>query len=77
MDVLAILLALGVLFIGGVVFTVWSDLQHVDKMVWQNTTDLKKKIRHLEQDVIELNKIIVELKKAKEEEEPEEKNVSS
>jgi hypothetical protein len=76
MDVLAILLALGVLFIGGVVFTVWSDLQHVDKMVWQNTTDLKKKIRHLEQDVIELNKIIVELKKAKEEE-PEEKNVSS
>jgi len=76
MDVLAILLALGVLFIGGVVFSVWSDLQHVDKMVWQNTTDLKKKIRHLEQDVIELNKIIVELKKAKEEE-PEEKNVSS
>jgi len=76
MDVLAILLALGVLFIGGVVFSVWSDLQHVDKMVWQNTTDLKKKIRHLEQDVIELNKIIVELKNAKEEE-PEEKNVSS
>jgi len=75
MDVLAILLALGVLFIGGVVFTVWSDLQHVDKMVWQNTTDLKKKIRHLEQDVIELNKTIVELKKAKEEEQ-EEKNVS-
>ena len=76
MDVLAILLALGVLFIGGVVFTVWSDLQHVDKMVWQNTTDLKKKIRHLEQDVIELNKTIIELKKANEEE-PEEKNVSS
>ena len=75
MDVLAILLALGVLFIGGVVFTVWSDLQHVDKMVWQNTTDLKKKIRHLEQDVIELNKTIIELKKAKEEEQ-EEKNVS-
>lgn len=75
MDVLAILLALGVLFIGGVVFTVWSDLQHVDKIVWQNTTDLKKKIRHLEQDVIELNKTIVELKKAKEEEQ-EEKNVS-
>ena len=76
MDVLAILLALGVLFIGGVVFSVWSDLQHVDKMVWQNTTDLKKKIRHLEQDVIDLNKTISELKKAKEEE-PEEKNVSS
>tara|TARA_R100001509_G_scaffold152646_3_gene113066 strand:+ start:227 stop:457 length:231 start_codon:yes stop_codon:yes gene_type:complete len=75
MDVLAILLALGVLFIGGVVFTVWSDLQHVDKIVWQNTTDLKKKIRLLEQDVIELNKTIVELKKAKEEEQ-EEKNVS-
>ena len=72
MDVLAILLALGVLFIGGVVFTVWSDLQHVDKMVWQNTTDLKKKIRHLEQDVIELNKTIMELKKANEEKPEEE-----
>ena len=72
MDVLAILLALGVLFIGGVVFTVWSDLQHVDKIVWQNTTDLKKKIRHLEQDVIELNKTIMELKKANEEKPEEE-----
>jgi len=75
MDVLAILLILGVLFIGGVVFSMWSELQHVDKMVWQNTGELKKKIRHLENEVIELNKTIIELKKAKEEEQ-EEKNVS-
>jgi len=75
MDVLAILLILGVLFIGGVVFSMWSELQHVDKMVWQNTGELKKKIRHLENEVIELNKTIIELKKAKEEE-LEEKNVS-
>jgi len=76
MDVLAILLALGVLFIGGVVFSVWNDVQNVDKMVWQNTGELKKKIRHLEQDIIDLNKTISELKKSSEEE-PEEKNVSS
>jgi|TARA_B100001094_G_C17450284_1_gene447925 hypothetical protein len=76
MDVLAILLALGVLFIGGVVFSIWNDLQNVDKLVWQNTGELKKKIRHLEQDIIDLNKTISELKKS-DEEEPEEKNVSS
>ena len=76
MDVLAILLALGVLFIGGVVFSVWNDVQNVDKLVWQNTGELKKKIRHLEQDIIDLNKTISELKKS-DEEEPEEKNVSS
>tara|TARA_B100001059_G_C17571546_1_gene445213 strand:- start:249 stop:479 length:231 start_codon:yes stop_codon:yes gene_type:complete len=76
MDVLAILLALGVLFIGGVVFSVWNDVQNVDKLVWQNTGELKKKIRHLEQDIIDLNKTISELKKSSEEE-PEEKNVSS
>ena len=75
MDVLAILLALGVLFIGGVVFSIWNDLQNVDKLVWQNTGELKKKIRHLEQDIIDLNKTISELKKS--DEEPEEKNVSS
>ena len=72
MDVLAILLALGVLFIGGVVFSIWNDLQNVDKLVWQNTGELKKKIRHLEQDIIDLNKTISELKKS-DEEEPEEK----
>ena len=76
MDVLAILLALGVLFIGGVVFSIWNDLQNVDKLVWQNTGELKKKIRHLEQDIIDLNKTISELKKS-DEEELEEKNVSS
>ena len=76
MDVLAILLALGVLFIGGVVFSIWNDLQNVDKLVWQNTGELKKKIRHLEQDIIDLNKTISELKKS-DQEEPEEKNVSS
>jgi len=76
MDVLAILLALGVLFIGGVVFSMWNDLQNVDKLVWQNTGELKKKIRHLEQDIIDLNKTISELKKS-DEEELEEKNVSS
>ena len=76
MDVLAILLVLGVLFIGGVVFSMWSELQQVDKMVWQNTGELKKKIRHLEQDVLDLNRTISELKKSKEEEELEEKNVS-
>ncbi len=76
MDVLAILLALGVLFIGGVVFSIWNDLQNVDKLVWQNTGELKKKIRHLEQDIIDLNKTISELKKS-DEEESEEKNVSS
>lgn len=72
MDVLAILLALGVLFIGGVVFSIWNDLQNVDKLVWQNTGELKKKIRHLEQDIIDLNKTISELKKSNEEE-PEER----
>lgn len=76
MDVLAILLALGILFIGGVVFSIWNDLQNVDKLIWQNTSELKKKIRHLEQDVIDLNKTISELKKS-DEEELEEKNVSS
>mgnify|MGYP003312874741 CR=1 FL=1 len=76
MEVLAIILSLGILFIGGVVFSMWNDLQNVDKLVWQNTTDLKKKIRHLEQDIIDLNKTIIELKKSSEEE-LEEKNVSS
>lgn len=76
MEVLAIILSLGILFIGGVVFSMWNDLQNVDKLVWQNTTDLKKKIRHLEQDIIDLNKTIIELKKSSEEE-IEEKNVSS
>ena len=76
MEVLSILLVLGALFVGGVVFTLWGEVQNVDKLVWQSNAELKNKIRHLEDEVIGLNKTIKELKESAEEQ-PEEKNVSS
>ena len=76
MEVLSILLVLGALFVGGVVFTLWGEVQNVDKLVWQSNAELKNKIRYLEEEVMGLNRTIKELKEAAEAE-PEEKNVSS
>ena len=76
MEVLSILLVLGALFVGGVVFTLWGEVQNVDKLVWQSNAELKNKIRYLEDEVMGLNRTIKELKEAAEAE-PEEKNVSS
>lgn len=76
MEVLSVLLVLGALFVGGVVFMLWGEVQNVDKLVWQSNAELKNKIRYLEEEVIGLNKTIKEMRDAAEEQ-PEEKNVSS
>ena len=61
-----------IVFIGAVVFFTWSELQGVDRVMWQNNTDMKQKIRKLESDIVELNRTIKELKEQIEDSEEEE-----
>ena len=49
-------------FIGAVVFFTWSELQGVDKAMWQKDTEMRQKVRKLETDVVDLNRTISELK---------------
>ena len=51
-----------IVFVGAVVFYLYGEVQSVDKTLWQNNTDMKQKIRHLEGEVIELNRYIKELR---------------
>ena len=51
-----------IFFIGAVVFFTWSELQGVDKIMWQKDTEMKQKVRKLESDIVDLNRIISELK---------------
>ena len=60
-----------VVFIGAITYTVWNDLQNVDKNVWQSKNEMKDHIRKLEADIIELNRFIRELKDKIEEKEEE------
>jgi len=60
-----------VVFIGAITYTVWNDLQNVDKNVWQSKNEMKDHIRKLEADIIELNRFIKELKDKIEEKEEE------
>ena len=60
-----------VVFIGAITYTVWNDLQNVDKNVWQSKNEMKEHIRKLEADIIELNRFIKELKDKIEEKEEE------
>ena len=51
-----------IFFIGAVVFFTWSELQGVDKAMWQKDTEMKQKVRKLESDIVDLNRTISELK---------------
>lgn len=51
-----------IFFIGAVVFFTWSELQGVDKAMWQKDTEMRQKVRKLESDVVDLNRIISDLK---------------
>ena len=61
-----------VVFIGAITYTVWNDVQNVDKNVWQSKNEMKDHIRKLEADIIELNRFIKELKDKIEEKEEKE-----
>ena len=61
-----------VVFIGAITYTVWNDLQNVDKNVWQSKNEMKDHIKKLEADIIELNRFIRELKDKIEEKEEKE-----
>ena len=61
-----------IVFIGAVVFFTWSELQGVDKAMWQKDTEMKQKVRKLESDIVDLNRTISELKDQLAEEEDEE-----
>jgi len=62
MDPATVIIAIIILFIGGVVFTMWGELQNVDRLMWQSNNELKNKIRNLEDEIIDLNKTIKVLK---------------
>lgn len=51
-----------IFFIGAVVFFTWSELQGVDKAMWQKDTEMRQKVRKLESDIVNLNRTISELK---------------
>jgi len=51
-----------IFFIGAVVFFTWSELQGVDKAMWQKDTEMKHKVHKLESDIVDLNRTISELK---------------
>ena len=51
-----------IFFIGAVVFFTWSELQGVDKAMWQKDTEMRQKVRKLETDIVNLNRTIGELK---------------
>lgn len=51
-----------IFFIGAVVFFTWSELQGVDKAMWQKDTEMRQKVRKLESDIVNLNRTIIELK---------------
>ena len=51
-----------IFFIGAVVFFTWSELQGVDKAMWQKDTEMKQKVHKLESDIVDLNRTISELK---------------
>lgn len=76
MDPAIVIITIIILFIGGVVLTMWGELQNVDRIMWQSNNELKNKIRNLEDEIIDLNKTIKVLKET-DSETPEEKNVSS
>ena len=61
-----------IVFIGAITYTVWNDLQNVDKNVWQSKNEMKDHIKKLEADIIELNRFIKELKDKIEEKEEKE-----
>jgi len=58
-----------VIFIGVVVFYLYSEVQSVDQNVWQSNTQLKQKIQDLEAQVVDLNRTIKDLKDSMEKEE--------
>jgi len=64
----ALFLAL-VIFIGVVVFYLYSEVQSVDKNVWQSSTQLRQRIQELETQVVDLNRTIKDLKDSMEKEE--------
>lgn len=51
-----------IFFIGAVVFFTWSELQGVDKAMWQKDTEMRQKVRKLETDIVDLNRTISDLK---------------
>ena len=61
-----------IVFIGAVVFFTWSELQGVDKAMWQKDTEMRHKCQKLESDIVDLHRAISELKEKLEEEEEEE-----
>ena len=61
-----------IVFVGAVVFTVWSEVQSVDKAMWQKDTEMRHKCQKLESDIVDLHRAIKELKDKLEEEEEEE-----
>lgn len=67
----ALFLAL-VIFIGVVVFYLYSEVQSVDKNVWQSSTQLRQRIQELEKQIVDLNRTIKNLKDSMEKEEDEE-----
>jgi len=55
------------LFFGGaVVFYMYSELQNVDKNMWNQNNALKEKINQLEGEIIQLNREIKSLKESDE-----------
>ena len=58
-----------VIFIGVVVFYLYSEVQSVDQNVWQSNTQLRQKIQDLETQVVDLNRTIKDLKDSMDKEE--------
>ena len=55
------------LFFGGtVIFYMYSELQNVDKNMWNQNNALKEKINQLEGEIIQLNREIKSLKESDE-----------
>lgn len=54
-------------FLGTIIYTVWTEVQNIDQNLWQQNTDLKNKINHLQDEIVDLNKTIKVLKENLEE----------
>lgn len=61
-----------IFFIGAVVFSVWGEVQSVDKAMWQKDTEMRNKCQKLESDIVDLHRAISELKEKLKKEEEEE-----
>ena len=51
----------GVLVVGAVVFSVYNDVQNVDRVLWQRDAELKNTISKLQEQLADLQKQVSDL----------------